>query len=73
MPDTKLNRLYRLADLPPVVGLKRTQIAKLIENGEFPKPISLSDTGRAIAWLESDLLAWQNARISLRNSRKSED
>jgi prophage regulatory protein len=71
MPDPNLTRLYRLADLPPVVGLKRTQIAKLIELGEFPKPIPLSNSGRAIAWLESDLLAWQNARISIRN-RKSE-
>ena len=69
MPDSKLNRLYRLADLPSVVGLKRTQIAALIESGEFPKPIPLSNTGRTIAWLESDLIAWQNARISARNQK----
>ena len=64
-----LNRMYRLRDLPQFVGLRRTQIAVLIKTGEFPKPINLSDSGRAVAWLESDLVAWQNARIALRNER----
>jgi prophage regulatory protein len=63
-----LNRMFRLRDLPQFVGLRRTQIGELIKTGEFPKPIPLSDTGRAVAWLEADLLAWQNARISARNA-----
>ena len=71
MADEKLNRLYRLADLPPVVGLKRTQIAELIKAGEFPRPIPLSTSGRAVAWLESDLITWQNSRISARNNQTS--
>lgn len=66
---TRLNRLYRLKDLPQFVGLRRTQIAELIRAGQFPKPIPLSDTGRAVAWLESDLIAWQHARIAERNSK----
>lgn len=65
----RLNRMYRLCDLPQFVGLRRTQISELIRRGEFPKPIQLSDTGRAIAWLESDIVAWQNARIALRNEK----
>ena len=64
----RLNRMYRIRDLPQFVGLRRTQIAELIKLGQFPKPIQLSDSGRAIAWLESDLIAWQNARIAARNS-----
>jgi predicted DNA-binding transcriptional regulator AlpA len=40
----------------------------LIKTGEFPKPVPLSDSGRAIAWLETDLIAWQNARIAARNA-----
>lgn len=65
----QLNRMYRLKDLPQFVGLRRTQIAELIRAGQFPKPIPLSDTGRAVAWLESDLIAWQHARIAERNSK----
>ena len=65
----RLNRMYRLRDLPQFVGLRRTQICELIKAGEFPKPIPLSDSGRAIAWLEQDLIAWQNARIAMRNKK----
>lgn len=64
----RLNRMFRLRDLPQFVGLRRTQIAELIKAGEFPKPVPLSDSGRAVAWLEQDLIAWQNARIAVRNS-----
>ena len=68
----RLNRMFRLRDLPAFVGLRRTQIGELIKTGEFPKPITLSDTGRAVAWLETDLLAWQNARIAARNAERDE-
>lgn len=63
-----LNRMYRLRDLPQFVGLRRTQIAELIKNGQFPRPVALSDTGRAVAWLEHDLIAWQTTRIAARNA-----
>ncbi len=65
----QLNRMYRLRDLPQFVGLRRTQIGELIKAGEFPKPVPLSDGGRAVAWLETDLIAWQNARIAARNTQ----
>ena len=64
--DHSLNRLVRLAELPLYVGLKRTQIGELIKAGEFPRPISLSDTGRAVAWLESEIRDWQNRRLAKR-------
>lgn len=64
-----LNRVYRLAELPKFVGLRRTQIGELIKLGMFPKPIRLSDDGRAVAWLEADLIAWQHSRIAARNSQ----
>jgi prophage regulatory protein len=65
-----LNRIYRQRDLSQFVGLRRTQLSELIKAGKFPKPISLSDGGRAVAWLESDLIAWQNSRIALRKSEE---
>lgn len=66
MPES-LNRMYRLRELPQFVGLRRTQISELIKIGQFPRPIPLSDGGRAVAWLEHDLITWQNARIAARN------
>ena len=69
MTDThRLNRMFRLRDLPQFVGLRRTQIGELIKSGQFPKPVPLSDSGRAVAWLEADLIAWQTARVSARNA-----
>ena len=62
----RLNRIIRKKDLPNFVGLQRTQIEGLIERGEFPKPIPLSDSGRAIGWLESEIWAWQQQRLAKR-------
>lgn len=65
--EQRLNRLIRLAELPLYVGLQRTQIAYLIDIGEFPRPVPLSDSGRAVAWLESDIIAWQGQRVAKRD------
>lgn len=62
----RLSRLYRRSQLSQYVGLRRTQIDELIKKKEFPRPIPLSDTGRAVAWLESDLLTWQLHRLAKR-------
>ena len=61
-----LPRVIRLADLSQYVGLKRTQISELIKAGEFPRPILLSDSGRAKAWLETEIRDWQNGRLAKR-------
>lgn len=55
---------YRLLRLPQVldtVGLSRSAIYTRIRKGNFPKPISLG--GTSVAWLESEVLAWLDARI----------
>jgi predicted DNA-binding transcriptional regulator AlpA len=43
--------MKRLRDLPQFVGLHQIQIGELIKAGEFPKPVPLSDSGRAVAGL----------------------
>ncbi len=65
----RLNRIIRKRDLPNYVGLQRTQIEQLIERGEFPKPIPLSDSGRAVGWIESEIWAWQQRRLAKRDAR----
>ena len=62
-----LNRMYRLRAVEEFAGLKRTQIGELIKAGEFPRPVPLSDRGRAVAWLEHELLAWQSQRVARRD------
>ena len=54
--------LLRLKSLKIKVGLGKTSIHEKIKRGEFPKPIPLG--ARAVAWLESDIDAWIESRIS---------
>jgi prophage regulatory protein len=63
---TPLVKIIRKKNLPDYVGLQRTQIEGLIAAGEFPRPIPLSDSGRAVGWLEHEVQAWQAARIAKR-------
>ena len=65
-----LHRIIRMRDLPDYVGLKRTQIEELIKRGEFPKPVPLSDTGRAKGWLEHELISWQQERLAARERKE---
>lgn len=62
----KLDRFLRLEAVEFITGIKRTKIKEMIAAGAFPRPISLSDSGRAIAWLESELVAWQRSRVARR-------
>jgi prophage regulatory protein len=67
LPPPRLNRLVRPNDLPQYTGLKLTQITEQMKAGKFPKPVPLSDGGRAIGWLEDELIVWQHNRIAARD------
>jgi len=62
-------RLIRLKDVKHVTGLGRSTIYKYIEDGVFPKSVSLGE--RAVAWVESEVMAWVMARIEARDSHES--
>jgi prophage regulatory protein len=68
MNGSRPYRLIRERDLPAYAGLKRTQISELIKRGEFPRPIKLTESGRAKAWLEEELLLWQLRRLASRDA-----
>jgi prophage regulatory protein len=36
----------------------------LIAADQFPKPVKLSEGGRAVAWIESEIDAWIESRIT---------
>jgi prophage regulatory protein len=60
-----LHKMIRSADLPNYTGLKRTQLDQLIKAGQFPRPVRLS--ARRKAWIEAELIAWQQSRIAGRD------
>jgi len=43
-------------------GLKRATIYKLVSQDEFPPPIQI--TGKAVAWISSEVADWVDARIA---------
>jgi prophage regulatory protein len=63
---TAPQRIYRMNDLEPVTGYGREGIKRLLRHGLFPRPIPLGG-GRAIGWLESDIVRWQQERIAARD------
>ena len=58
-------RLLRLRDVISIVGMKRSWILQKVKEGEFPKPIKLSN--RANAWRESDITQWIENKLCLGN------
>ena len=52
-------RLLRLADVCPMVGLGKTSIYDLMKKGRFPVRIKFS--ARAAMWPESAVMAWIQA------------
>jgi prophage regulatory protein len=54
-------KFLRLPSVSEKVGLSRSQIYKLIQQGEFPKPIKLGP--KISVWIEEKLEAWMDAKI----------
>jgi prophage regulatory protein len=61
-----LERFLRRSEVESATGLGRSTIYDKMAAGLFPKPVPLS--GGAVGWLESEIAAWQAARIALRDA-----
>lgn len=57
-------KLLRLNDVILQVGMKRSWIFQQVKDGNFPKPIKLSE--RAVAWYASDIEDWIKSRAVVR-------
>lgn len=53
----------RIGDVETATGLKRSTIYRLISQKRFPTPVKVIGP-RTVAWLESEVSAWQQARIA---------
>lgn len=52
--------LLRRCEVERLIGLKRSALYKLVQAGDFPKPVRLS--ARAVAWRQSEVAAWIETR-----------
>jgi len=55
----------RLTEVMKRTGLSRSAIYLNISEGNFPQSVNLS--ARSVAWLESEIDAWMQARIKQRS------
>jgi len=53
--EQKPPRLLKIAEVMGRVGLAKATIYARIQNGGFPKPVSLGSSSR---WVESEIDAW---------------
>lgn len=60
-----LDRFIRFKELLFITGMSRTQIKMEIKRGTFPRGRPLSDTGRSVAWPQSEVVAWQQKRMAM--------
>jgi prophage regulatory protein len=60
-------RVLRMPATEEKVGLRESQIREKVAAGEFPKPIRLSASGRAVGFLEHELEEYLDARIAERD------
>ena len=58
-----MKKILRLRAAKDWTGLSRSTIYAMMKNGTFPKSLSLG--ARAIGWLESDIQAWIDSRVSI--------
>jgi prophage regulatory protein len=68
MSDKIQNTEHQIIKLPSVIniaGISRTSIYNRIEDGTFPKQISLGE--RSVGWIKSEILEWINSRIKARD------
>lgn len=63
MVDTFL----RLDAVKTATGLGRSKIYSLVSEGRFPRPVKL-DGGHIVAWVASEIAAWQKAQIEARDT-----
>jgi len=54
-------KLLRLPAVEDLVGLKRSTLYRLIQEGKFPPPVSIG--ARAVAWQSSLIETWIESRI----------
>jgi len=58
--ESAIEALLRLPTVRQLTGVGRSTIYKLIAEDKFPKPVRIGE--RAVAWRESEVSRWNQAR-----------
>jgi prophage regulatory protein len=59
--DQQPVEFIRLPEVKALTGLGTTKIYDMVKKGLFPRQVSLG--GRAVAWVKSEVLAWNQQKV----------
>lgn len=59
MSTTETNRILKRPEVEKMTSLSRTSIYRMMQTGDFPKPIQLGSS-RSVGWRIGDVTAWLN-------------
>ena len=62
-------RFLRLPEVQARTGLSRSTIYVRVEQGTFPRPVSLGS--RAVGWIEAEVEAWMRQRVAERRGEET--
>lgn len=62
--DVRDYQLLRLREVLELVGISRSKLYAMVAAGEFPGPVLVGR--RAVAWRARDVIAWIEARPTVR-------
>jgi len=60
----------RLPEVKKLVGLGTTKIYTMASEGLFPKQVPLG--GRAVAWVKSEVLQWNNDQVAAARGQRDQ-
>lgn len=59
-------KILRIKRVLETTGLSKSAIYQI---PDFPRPIKLTDSGKCVGWLESEVMEWLQRRIAASRSR----
>ncbi|MCF7981865.1 MAG: AlpA family phage regulatory protein [Pseudomonadales bacterium] len=68
---TKSQKLLRFPQVKELVGLSRSQIWRLEQQGHFPRRVQISN--RAVGWKSGQIEEFINSRAAVKREANSED
>ena len=60
-----VSKLMKVTEVAIYINTCKSQVYKLVKQGRFPKPIKIGERGSA--WLVSEVDAWLQSRVDLRD------
>ena len=66
-----MSRILKVKQVAKEINVSVPQVYKLVSLGRFPKPIKLGERGSG--WLTSEIDAWLQSRVDLRDEEANND